>query len=111
VIDFRDELPTIALLISIFIILIFCLPAHPASKPPKVPVTISIRKAENGVVYFQPMIAPMFYGVMEGQSKDKISKCYATEEPVAELKDGGIATNLVLECGTARIVVKGVDFN
>jgi hypothetical protein len=81
-----------------------------AKKAPRIPVMISIRRTDGNTVYFQPMIAPLFYGVLHGKSKEKIGKCYASQEPVAELKDGGEVTNLVLECGESKIIVQGVDF-
>jgi hypothetical protein len=84
--------------------------ARSEKKQPRIPVMISVKHIENGEIYFQPMIAPMFEGLLTGETKGKISKCYATQEPVAELKDGGVVTNLVLECEGAKITVKGVDF-
>jgi hypothetical protein len=80
-------------------------------KPARVPVTISVRHIANNEIYFQPMIAPTFEGLLVGTPKGKISKCFATMAPVAELKDGGLIQNLVLDCGDGvQIFVKAVDF-
>lgn len=83
-----------------------------AEKIPKVPVVITIKKVEGEKVYFEPLIAPTFYGILQGTPSDKkISHCVATAEPVGKMADGGDLINLVLECeGGVRIVLQGVDF-
>lgn len=80
-------------------------------KTPDIPVVISIQKVDKGMVYFQPIVAPQFYGQLTGKAEEKITHCHATLEPIAKLVGGGNMDTLVFNCeGSVKIIIEGVNF-